>query len=97
MLNVKVAWDYDLSIKGVIAFTITPDEKRTFEYSVNPADADIIVVSSELNTTFGYEKKDNGDGSGTITIKPFHENQRETTIDIIATNPKNNDEEIGRI
>lgn len=96
MLNVKVAWDYDLSIKGVTAFTITPDEKRTFEYSVNPADADIIVVSSELNTTFGYEKKDNGDGSGTITIKPFHENQRETTIDIIATNPKNNDEEIGR-
>lgn len=96
MLNIKVAWDYDFSIKGVTAFSITPDEKRTFEYSVNPADADIIVVSSELNTTFGYEKKDNGDGSGTITIKPFHENQRETTIDIIATNPKNNDEEIGR-
>ena len=95
VLNVKVAWDYEFSIKGVTAFTITPDEVRTFEYSVNPADADVKVVSTELNTTFGYEKKDKGNGTGTITIKPFHENQKETTIDIVATNPKNSDEEIG--
>lgn len=93
-ISVRVAWDYDFSVKGSTMFTITPEETKTIEYSVNPTDAD-IHVNSTSSALFDYEIKSKGDGNGTLIIKPTTESSGDINIILSATNPKNNDEEVG--
>ncbi|MBQ8680364.1 MAG: hypothetical protein IJ530_11465 [Treponema sp.] len=100
-ISVNVAWDYEFAIKGSTTFTITPVEEKTVEYSVNPADADIHVESTACNNSdeslnyFKYDLIDNGDGTGSVVIKPITECPDDISIKIIATNPNKDDEEIG--
>ena len=95
-IAVRVAWDYDFKIKGTTRFSITPAETKEVEYSVNPIDADIDINSTGLESKiFTYEKKDNGDGTGIITIKPLKENDKPLDINIVATNPKDDNKEVG--
>lgn len=93
--TVKVAWDYEFAIVGSTTFTCTPVETKTYEYSVSPVDAQICIESTELDSIFTYETKDNGDGTGSITIKPITESPNPVYIKVIAKNPKKDYEEIG--
>ncbi|MCQ2588544.1 MAG: hypothetical protein MJ174_10540, partial [Treponema sp.] len=93
--TVKVAWDYEFAIVGSTTFTCTPIETKTYEYSVSPVDAQICIESTELDSIFTYETKDNGDGTGSITIKPITESPNPVYIKVIAKNPKKDYEEIG--
>ena len=96
-IAVRVAWDYDFKIKGSTDFSITPAETKEVEYSVNPIDADVNISSTGLDSKiFTYEKKDNGDGTGVITIKPLKENDKEIDINIVATNPNDDNKEVGK-
>ena len=95
-ISVRVAWDYEFSIKESTTFTITPVEEKTVEFSVNPVDADIHVESTELDTLFSYELNNNGDGTGNVVIKPITESANDVAVRIFATNPNKDDEEIGR-
>lgn len=98
-LTVRVAWDYSFSVTGSTSFTITPDETKTLEYKVNPTDADIRLDSTDAiengGSVFSYEISDNGDGTGSVTIKPAKEINGSVSIGLVATNPNNDDEEIG--
>ena len=93
--TVKVAWDYEFAIVGSTTFTCTPIETKTYEYSVSPVDAQICIESTELDSVFTYETKDNGNGTGSITIKPITESPNPVYIKVIAKNPKKDYEEIG--
>ena len=93
--TVKVAWDYEFAIVGSTTFTCTPIETKTYEYSVSPVDAQICIESTELDSIFTYETKDNGNGTGVITIKPITESPNPVYIKVIAKNPKKDYEEIG--
>ena len=95
-LTVRVSWDYDFRINGKTDFTITPDETATIEYSVSPIDSKIEVSSTDTDITFTYELTDNGDGTGKVAIRPLAETNNAVQIYLIATNPNNNDEEVGR-
>ena len=95
-LTVRVSWDYDFRISGKTDFTITPDESAELEYSVSPADSKIEVSSTDTDITFTYELTDNGDGTGKVVIRPLQETNNTVQIYLIATNPNNNDEEVGR-
>lgn len=94
-VSVRVAWDYEFALKGNTSFTITPVETKSIEYSVNPTDADIHVDSTGLDSLFTYEISENGDGSGTVVIKPVTESAGDVNIKISATNPNKDNEEIG--
>lgn len=94
-VSVRVAWDYEFALKGNTSFTITPVETKSIEYSVNPTDADIHVDSTGLNSLFTYEISENGDGTGTVLIKPVTESAGDVNIKISATNPNKDNEEIG--
>lgn len=93
--TVKVAWDYEFSVNGSTAFSCTPLQTKTFEYSVSPTDADISIESTEKDTLFTYEIKDSGNGNGTVTITPITESPNSVYITIVATNPNKSNEEIG--
>lgn len=93
--TIKVAWDYEFAIVGSTTFTCTPIETKTYEYSVSPVDAQICIESTELDSIFTYETKDNGNGTGSITIKPITESPNPVYIKVIAKNPKKDYEEIG--
>ena len=93
--TIKVAWDYEFAIVGSTTFTCTPIETKTYEYSVSPVDAQICIESTELDSIFTYETKDNGNGTGVITIKPITESPNPVYIKVIAKNPKKDYEEIG--
>ena len=94
-ISVRVAWDYEFSIKGSTTFMITPVETKTVEFAVNPADADIHVESTDLDTLFTYELTNNGDGTGSVVIKPITESANEVNVKIYATNPNRDDEVVG--
>lgn len=93
-ISVRVAWDYELSVTGSSTFTITPAETKTVAFFVNPADADIKVESTDSNL-FAYEISNDGNGNGSVLIKPLTESANNVSIDIIAKNPNNNGEEVG--
>lgn len=94
-VSVRVSWDYEFTIKGSTAFTITPEEVRSIDFTVNPADADIHVNSTGIDTLFLYDIINNGNGSGTVVIKPIIESEQDVNIKISATNPSKYDEEFG--
>ena len=100
-ISVYVAWDYEFALKGSTTFTITPIETKTIEFTVNPTDADIHVESTACNNSdeslnyFKYDLINNGDGTGSVVIKPITECPDDISIKIIATNPNKVDEEIG--
>lgn len=85
----------NLQLSEVQPFTCTPIETKTYEYSVSPVDAQICIESTELDSVFTYEAKDNGNGTGSITIKPITESPNSVYIKVIAKNPKKDYEEIG--
>ncbi|MBQ8678348.1 MAG: Ig-like domain-containing protein [Treponema sp.] len=93
-ISVRVAWDYEFALKGSTTFSITPVETKTVEFSVNPVDADIHVLSTDMSL-FEYELTNNGDGTGSVLIKPNTESPNEISIRISATNPSKDNEEIG--
>ena len=93
-ISVRVAWDYEFALTGTTTFTITPVETKTIGFKVNPTDAD-IHVSSTSEAYFDYEIGSNGDGTGSIVIKPKTECANDINIKISATNPNKDSEEIG--
>lgn len=94
-IAVRVAWDYEFSLSGSTTFSITPAERKELEYRVSPSDADIRIDSTDISL-FDYELTDRGDGTGTISVRPKTESAGNVIISVIATNPNNHDEEIGR-
>ncbi len=94
-MSIRVAWDYSFSVKGSSTFSCEPSEVKTFNYSVNPADADVYIESTEAGEIFNYSVNDNGDGTGTIEITGLKESTGNVSIKVIATNPNDNDELIG--
>ncbi len=94
-MSVRVAWDYSFSVKGSSTFSCEPNEVKTFNYTVNPTDADVYIDSTDAGDIFNYSVTDNGDGTGTIEITGLKETSTDVSIKVIATNPNNNDEEIG--
>lgn len=94
-LQVICAWDYEFSIIGSTTFTCTPEETKTVEFKVSPIDSKISVVSTD-EKYFTYEIKNNGNGTGAITFTPTSETPSNIFISLIAQNPGNNDEEVGK-
>lgn len=92
---VRVAWDYEFSVAGTTTFTVVPTETREVEFKVSPADSKISVESTS-SAYFDYEIRNNGDGSGTVSIKPLTETSGNISIDIIAQNPNKDYEEVGK-
>ena len=92
-LQVRVAWDYELSLAGKTNFSIKPTERAEVEYKVNPSYANMSVISN-YSDFFDYSITDNGDGTGKITFIPKKE-ANDIVINITATNPNNGDELVG--
>ena len=92
-LQVRVAWDYELSLTGKTNFSIKPTESAEVEYKVNPSYANMSVISN-YSDFFDYSITDNGDGTGKITFIPKKE-ANDIVINITATNPNNGDELVG--
>ncbi len=96
---VRVAWDYEFSVAGSTAFTCTPDETKTFEYSVSPADSVVSVESVDAiengGSAFSYEVVSSGDGKGKIVIHPASETKSAVGIEFIARNPNKSYETVG--
>lgn len=92
---VKVAWDYEFSVSGATSFTIEPIEHKKFDFSVSPADSVISVDSTDTDTLFSYEVNNNGDGTGSVTIKPITESPGNIVINIVAKNPHKDYETVG--
>lgn len=92
---VRVAWDYEFSVAGTTTFTVVPTETRELEFKVSPADSKISVDSTS-SAYFDYEIKNNGDGSGSVVIKPLTETSGNISIDITAQNPNKDYEEVGK-
>ena len=92
-LQVRVAWDYELSLTGKTNFSIKPTERAEVEYKVNPSYANMSVISN-YSDFFDYSITDNGDGTGKITFIPKKE-ANDIVINITATNPNNGDELVG--
>lgn len=93
--SVRVSWDYEFSVTGSTAFTITPTETKTIDFKVSPADSKISVESTS-SAYFNYEIKDNGDGTGSVLIKPITETSGDISINITAKNPNKDYEEVGK-
>ena len=99
-LSVRVAWNYKFSIKGNTSFNIKPTETVCFDYTVSPANADIVINSPDINTIFNAAVQKNNSsedgvtGSGKIIITPITESGNNIRIDLVAKN-KTNDAVIG--
>ena len=92
-LSIKVAWNYEFSLTGKTTFSISPAETAEVGFKVNPTYADITVNST--SDAFNYSIVNNGDGTGKILITPTAETRNNITINVMATNPNNYDEEVG--
>ena len=92
-IQVQVAWDYEFTLKGNTYINIMPDEAATVQYTVHPADAEITISSTERDK-FQADLFNNGDGTGSIVIKPLTETSGEIQIVVNAKN-KSNGEQFG--
>ena len=99
-LQVRVAWNYKFAVKGNTSFNIKPTETVSFDYTVSPANAEIVISSPDLNTVFnatvqkGTSSDDGVTGTGKIIINPITETGNNIRIDLVAKN-KANDSVIG--
>ncbi|MCR5252600.1 MAG: Ig-like domain-containing protein [Treponema sp.] len=87
-ITVEVAFDYKLKLNGSTSFTITPDETKTFNYTVEPTDALITIDNSESGEYFDYDIVETDKGTGRIIIKPVKETPKDgIKIKILGKDP----------